>query len=1073
MRIALGLRIYTSNRMEALVERLAEIMREPLASVLQPERVVVQSLGMRRWLALELAARHGICANVEFPFPQTMVGEIFEKAFPDQADEGCYDPTAMTWRIMKLLPAHAEKFPELGNYLAGGRAELKRFQLAGKIAEVFDRYLAFRPEMILGWESGKEKHWQAVLWRELVAGIPRLHQPALGLMLDAAFSKGGIALDAMPERIFVFGISTLPKFHLELLAHLARKIDVHFFLLEPTLDWWGDLVSERETAKILARQKNADATADEMHLESGNELLASMGRQGREFLGVVADLERLEEIELFEPPGENTMLDCIQADMFRVENPEVRRPVSEKDVSVQVHSCHNPMREMEVLHDQLLALFEARPGLMPKDVLVMIPDIKSYAVFIEAVFNCSESEHVRIPFSIADRPRRAESSALNAFLQILELVGTRLNVSSVLAVLESSAIQRKFGLADADLEAMRVWIEKTAIRWGIDAKHRAKFGVPEFSQNSWREGLDRMLLGYAMPGGGERLFAGLLPFDEIEGGTAQTLGGLVEFTSQLFDVVAGFERPRRLDEWQQALRSALDRMFDETDQAARELIPVRRVMESLGETMRRSGFDEPVPFAVLLAHLSNAFSAEERGSGFLAGRVTFCALKPMRSIPAKVLCLAGMNDGAFPRHSPALSFDLIAQNPKPGDRTTRDDDRHLFLEAILSAREVLCISYCGQSMRDNSTLPPSVLVSELLDYLERGFELPEKNLLADLVVTKHRLQPFSPEYYKGGRLFSYSQENCGAGEVAQRKREAPAPFLSQPIGPPEEEFRTISVNDLVDFFGNPSRFFAKKRLGIALPDEEGALDDREPFELDWRVKYRLGQELAERSIRGEPLDEALPIVRASGDLPPAQLGDVTFRKLANEAEAFAKIVQTHAAGEALPPFPISLKVDEFTITGAIDGVIGDALVRYRLADMKAKDMLATWVPLVALNCIRPGRGVLIAKDTLQMYRQVENAEAILRSLLKLYWLGLREPLKFFPQSSWEFARFTIEPDDKKNPIEEATKAWDGGERSRGEIEDEWFDLAFHNTSNPLDDEWRKIALEVYRPLIEHREESNP
>ncbi len=746
-----GLYLRTGNRLETLLEELVVVVGKPLPSVLQSEIIVVQSLGMARWLSLELAKQQGICANMRFPFPQRFLSDVFRVALPETPESKDFDRPMMTWRLMNVLSKTIEGlgFEAVRSYVSGERPELKRFQLASKITDTFSQYLAFRPQMILNWEAGQENHWQAMLWRELTRQAQGLHQPALGRKLAETLQQGGPGLKQLPSRVSIFGISTLPKFYLGLMEALAEHIEIHLFVMEPTPQWWQDIVSVREEGKMLRKQPNR--TAEDLHLERGNTLLASMGKLGRDFLGFVADLDSAIHREFFVEPVGRTMLSSIQKDIFQLRDPEQKAPLSQHDRSIQVHSCHSEMREVEVLHDQLLALLSDNPGLQPQDIVVMMPDVAAYASLIEAVFDTPEIQNQRIPYSIADRTARVENGIIDTFLTILEMGGSRFGASSLLNILESPAVQRRFQLAQSDLETIRIWIEKAAIRWGIDAAHREKLGLPAFAQNTWREGLDRLLLGYALPGGNRQLFKNILPCDEIEGSLAETLGNFIEFTSRVFETAKELETPRTLGRWQATLREVMDRFFDPTEDVEREMLQVRRVLESLGETGAASCFDEPVSLDVLLAFLEDAFGSAVSGAGFLQGAVTFCALKPMRSIPFKVIAILGMNDTAYPRKPVVTGFDLIAQNPQPGDRSVRDDDRYLFLEALLSARDVFYVSYIGQSIKDNSALPPSVLVSELLDYLDRAFQVPHGKRANEFLVTKHRLHPFNVDYFSRSR----------------------------------------------------------------------------------------------------------------------------------------------------------------------------------------------------------------------------------------------------------------------------------------------------------------------------------
>jgi exodeoxyribonuclease V gamma subunit len=439
----------------------------------------------------------------------------------------------------------------------------------------------------------------------------------------------------------------------------------------------------------------------------------------------------------------------------------------------------------------------------------------------------------------------------------------------------------------------------------------------------------------------------------------------------------------------------------------------------------------------------------------------------MRSIPFKIIAILGMNDTAYPRKPVVTGFDLIAQNPQPGDRSVRDDDRYLFLEALLSAREVFYVSYIGQSIKDNSALPPSVLVSELLDYLNRAFEMPHGQLSKEFRVTRHRLQPFNADYFSEGdqRLFSYSVDNCRAGEVARGERSNPRVFVSRPIGEPEEEWRTVDIASLIAFFRNPAQFFIKKRLGINLSGGASMLEEREPFVLDSLTQYQMEQDLLGKALSGMDLERELPLILASGQLPHGHCGATSSRKLCSDMEAFAAIVATHVNGKALPPVMVDMTIGDWRLSGRIDGVNEDGLACYRPASLQPKDMLKTWMLHLVLNCTSRSSSILIGKELMQEYRPVEDSRMLLKELLALYWRGLGEPLRFFPRSSHAFAKGTIESDDRRDPQTQANAEW------KDEQTDAYIDLAFRNVSEPLDTEWQELALKVFEPLIKTRTET--
>ncbi len=652
------------------------------------------------------------------------------------------------------------------------------------------------------------------------------------------------------------------------------------------------IVSARESERLLKAARKGDAAASELHLEPGNHLLASTGSLGRDFLNLVLDAADWDEESLFTIPPENNLLQNVQADIFYLRDPgreDCRRlPISKTDTSVRVHSCHSPLREVEVLYDQLLDWFQADPTLTPRDVLVMTPDIEAYAPFIQAVFDAPEEPSKRIPFSVADRGNRVASQIMGAFFNLLSLPATRLETTSVLRLLEADAVRAKFGLSESDLDTIRVWVRQTNIRWGQDARQRESLGLPGLPENTWRQGMDRLLLGYAMAGRGERMFNGVLPFDHVEGANAEVLGHFAGYLERLFDAVTALRERRTVGEWEHILLNVLDTFFEPPEREVGELLLIRSTLHELAGQASQASCAEPVDLAVILEALNPMLEEDRVGAGFITGGVTFCALKPMRSIPFRVICLIGMDDNAFPRTDRHLSFDLMAQRPRLGDRSLRADDRYLFLETLLSARERLHISFVGQSIRDNSEAPPSVLVSELLDYIAQAYELPGGDILQDHVLVRHRLQAFSPAYFtnQDARLFSYSAENCRASHCGRTPRVTPAAFLELALSEPEPELRTVDAAALGEFFCNPARWLVTRRLGVRLEEREEVLEEVEPFAVAALDGYAIRQDLVELGLRGVPPPGRSAAYQGLGAAAVGRSGSHLFPRTAGRRAGF-------------------------------------------------------------------------------------------------------------------------------------------------------------------------------------------
>ncbi|MDY6970910.1 MAG: exodeoxyribonuclease V subunit gamma [Thermodesulfobacteriota bacterium] len=1076
-----GLRLFTSNRMEILAGQLAEILSKPLASPLAAEIIVVQSRGMERWVSMELARRLDICANVRFPFPNAFVREVFPGVLPDIPESPAFDPKIMTWEIMRLLPSCLNRpgFEGLKSYCEDTSCDLKIFQLSERIADVFDQYLLFRPGMIFRWEKGHENHWQAVLFRELVKVNGKWHRAALGKAFIEATEKPSSGIGRLPERISVFGISALPRFHMQILASLGRCIHVNLFLLNPCREYWGDIVSEWQIIKSTMGNRREDLTPEELHLEEGNRLLGSIGTLGREFFDLVHEFD-CEESQSFEDPGEDSLLSTVQSHILNLkqvrQDPAGKRVVRIEDTSIQVQSCHGPMREMEILHDQLLNMFEDDPKLRPGDILVMTPNIESYSPFIHAVFDLPANDAKRIPFSIADRNARNESKIIDAFLSILELNGSRFSASQVIGILESSAVRGRFGLFEEDLDRVRRWVDDAGIRWGIDGEGRAGLGLPSLSENTWKAGLERLLLGYALPGQDENIFCDILPYDDIEGGEARVLGKFAEFTERLFAQVKSLTGARTLSEWSKTLTGLLGSFFMPDEDSEREMQVIRCMLNNLSEMEDLSGFDKKVDLKVIKWHLGRSLEKEGFGFGFMTGGITFCAMLPMRSVPFEIICLVGMNNDAYPRQSKPLGFDLVAKNPQPGDRSRRNDDRYLFLEVLLSARKKLYISYVGQSIQDNTPIPPSVLVSELLDYIEQCFMIRDADIL-DRIVTRHRLQAFSPEYFKNdGRFFSYSRENLRAARWFLGPRRAAVPFFSRELSEPGPEWRTISLDDLCRFFQNPARFLLNRRLGIYLSENTLVLKEKEAFDVRGLDKYLLEEDFLKKRLSGFELRDIMPLMRAAGRLPHGTVGECLLEGLSHRVEDFAGRIAFYINETALDPLEVELDIAGFRLTGRIHSIYPKGLVQYRYAKARPEDHLRVWIYHLAMNCLMADQypqSSIIAGLTSKgreldwavwEYPPVEKSEGILENLLRIYWAGLVSPLHFFPKSSWKYIQTVrVKGKSEETALSKAANIWTGEDHRRGESEDAYYNLCFRH-SDPLDKQFQGISEDVLGPL---------
>ena len=543
---------------------------------------------MGTWLSQRLAERLGVWAGGRFPFPRRFVDEILRATLGDAAPLSGFSADHLLWPVMAELPEHLEHgaFTEVARFIdhdagSGGRGQ---FQLARRIATAFEQYVVFRPQMVLQWEAGREDHWQARLWRSVSKRLGGRHPAALARDLFAALKARRPA--GLPHRVSVFGTSTLPPFYLEVFEALDRYVPVHLFIVSPSNAYWAEVRSDRE---LLRRGELPDDDDD-----AAPPLLASLGGVGRDFQRVLeSTADYVEPLgDLYVDPGRDTLLHALQSDLLQFQRSED----TPADPSIAVHACHSPMREVEVLHDQVLDLLARDPSLQPHEIAVLCSDVETYAPLVEAVFERDSSDPTYVPYCLADRTLRADSPIVETFHRLLDLVGGRVTSSEVLDLLTLAPIQQRFHISADDVDTIGTWIAEAGVRWGIDETHRRHHKQPGLRENTWRFGLDRLFLGYALPGQGET-FGGVKPYDELEGQQTLLLGRFAELCEHVFAFVQRLEEPRSPRNWQQALTELVDALLDGPVESARELLQLRTALDAIATDADEAGFSGAVPLS--------------------------------------------------------------------------------------------------------------------------------------------------------------------------------------------------------------------------------------------------------------------------------------------------------------------------------------------------------------------------------------------------------------------------------------------------------------------------------------------
>jgi exodeoxyribonuclease V gamma subunit len=929
--------------------------------------------------------------------------------------------------------------------------------------------------MIENWDNGKASHWQAKLWREANRGITG-HRPFLRKAFYKALEELETGSALLPASISIFGISALPPFVFGVLAAVGRKIPVTFYVWSPCREFWGDVVSDRRMEKILRAYPNF--APEDLHLDEGNALLASLGRAGADFLQALAQTDHNERTGYREPEGDS-LLCSIQRDILMLAQPFAdkgqKQIVAPNDGSVAIHNCHSPLREMEVLFDCLLAALEQDRDLTPEKILVAAPDMEIYAPFVEAVFGAADEKGPRIPYTLALRRTDRQSPFIQAFFAAVNLCQGRFEADGVLDLLALSPVRSRFGLCEGDLELVGQWVDQTRICWGLDEDFKLTHGLPAQRENTWRAGLDRLLLGYALGPDESMEFAGIAPAAGISSQQAWLLGCLEDFLGQLSQAAQAMRENLTLAQWADIFSGLAQGILDEAVDEHGGAQALREAFADLKQGQEQWGFDTEVCAAAAAKLVQEQVEKSLGGAGFLQHGVTFCSLLSATGTPFDVICLAGFNEGAFPRNSPAPSFDLTALHPMPGDRSRADEDRYAFLQTILSAEKRLIITHTGQSQKDNQGILPSSVVCELVDYIDNNYSDRDGLPLRGRIVTQHRLQSFAPQYFSGDfpNLFSYSQSLCQAARAGAARTRQPVPFAGEALAPVEPPAR-LPIRELEKFFSNPPEYFCKKRLKLNLDlTQRAAPEGDEAFSLTGLERYSLQTELVEKTLAGQDPASYRDWAVRTGRLPHGMPGIVFFENEASQATAFAARVRPFT-GKSMASIAVEVAIRNTILAGEIQPAGPDGPLVFRPAALKPKDRLRAWIRHLAWcasHAVEEGACTrLIFTDTSLIYSPVEQEKAreLLYRLICLYHSGMSLPLPFFPATSFVFAESLLnQGKDEEAALGLAAKEFCPGRNNDfSESADPYIQKCFGETT-PLDDRFCQLAESVFAPCLDY------
>ncbi|MCZ0730078.1 exodeoxyribonuclease V subunit gamma [Mycolicibacterium iranicum] len=1031
--------LHRADRTDLLADGLGALLAVPPADPFAEDLVLVSARGTERWLSQRLShilgassEGDGICAGVTFRHPRSLIAELTGAVHDDP-----WAPDAMVWPLLEAIddsldqPWCAALATHLGQAATGEEKELRagrRYAVARRLAGLFASYASQRPMLLAGWAEGRtgdldvDLRWQPELYRVLLARVdadpPHVRHAETIARLQASRSE-------LPDRLSLFGHTRLPATEVELLAALSTHHELHLWLPHPSERLWESL---RSVGGIVPRRH------DTSHRDAGHPLLATLGRDLRELQrGLPAALETDECLGSAARPA--TLLGWLQSDIAANAARPQGRSFDPADRSVQVHSCHGPARQIDILREVLLGLLADDPTLEPRDILVMCPDIETYAPLIVAGFGLGDvvagahpAHQLRV--KLADRALTQTNPLLAVARELLGLAGGRATASEVLNLAEAPPVRHRFGFSDDDLDAIGNWVREANIRWGFDRDHRHPYGV-DFVQNTWRFGIDRVLAGVAMSDDSHAWLDTTLPLDDVSSNRVELAGRLADYVEGLRVAVESLSGTGPLSDWLTALSAGVNALTAVADTDLWQISQMEREFDAI-RTDAGSRSNIMLRLSDVRALLDRHLAGRPTRANFRTGTLTVCTMVPMRSVPHRVVCLVGLDDGVFPRSGAIDGDDVLAREPMTGERDIRSEDRQLLLDAIGAATEKLVLTYAGTNEYSGQRTPPAVPVVELLDALD--LTTPER--LRTHVLIEHPLQPFDIENVTPGALgmpagepFTFDTTTLAAARVAAGHREQRPHLLGEPL--PAQPPTDVALDELVAFFRDPVKGFFRA-LDYTLPWDVDAIDDAMPVDVDALQEWKIGDRMLDDMLRGMTPGDAQQAEWRRGSLPPGRLGWRRSQEIAARSAALSDAARQHRNQE---PRAVDIDVQigpHRRVTGTVPGLYGERMVDVTYSKLDGRHLLASWIRLVALTarhsgtdwlavCI--GRGGRGAETKQRVLGPPESAADVLRDLVAMYDAGRRVPIPLPLKTSyaWAQARYS-----RGWPEREARFRWNTG-----------------------------------------------
>ncbi len=1065
--------IYSNNYSSLKEELIKELNQKKLNSPFAKRIFLTQTQGMQKWLSLEITKKNNIFASFEF----ININDVFLRLYSllnNKKIYGLYNKNTLKWLIAEIITNNKTELDLIEKYLAEENAsgqkdtnsaktisDYKREQLATKIADLFDQYMIFRPELIRAWNKGesfykepelaKHEKWQQRIWQEVKQKLAPFEEDRTTMMAEIIHKlqqnsnlKSKIRAE-FGNFLPVFGFSMMPSFYLDLFINLANFIDISFYLMNPCREYWYDIrkIKDINRARFKKAQKtdslqikNLTARIDLLaenelaqellHFETGNTLLASFGKIGRDFFENLLEKDIYEDEEQpfreFGNESNNSILNCIKNDLLNLK--ETPQNITSDD-SIKIISCHSKLREVEVLRNYLLDLFNHNPSLKANDILVLAPSISEYASFIDAVFKVSKQDELYIPYTISKKHLSGLNSPLGVISRILELAANRAEVNQIYQIITAKPIREKFNFSDEDLVNIQRWLENSGIKWQFKNENESNFK----ERFSWDKGLEKIMLSHAMQEKEGEEFNQNIPFANFTLGESKAFGDFYEIVEAIFKLLKHSHTKKPINYFIKLFTELADILFTESESEDKHNLSFKQILKNIklriepfsdSQKNQELGITEQeIYFEVFCNFLKSQIAHSVREDDlFMHKGISFASLIPMRSIPFKVIYLLGMDNDSFPRKNNFSDFDLIHLKPQRGDRDIRESDLYLFLETLLSAKEKLYISYVGKDVKDDSERMMSTTIRTLLDYLQANYGIVEEEF-----IIQHHLQPFSKAYLDGSdeKFFTY-EEFFSSNRNSENKhdKEKKDSNSSDKRENSNSLAKEISFKDFALFFKENTKFYYEKILQGIILEPAQSLESSELIEPNNLENYSLLQEVINVNLKKKNLAWTKLKADSMGKIPYGNFGDLYFREKNITAEQLIATIKEKLSYNLedyqLKRFDYTYKDLKISDIGAL--VCEKEALLFYPSKLNAKQKIEAM--LIQLLCnLKFGdfNTVLVALDDAVKFNSASNPEELFEELYKIYLDGTKKALPFFPESSFMLAEEFEKQKNKKDNAE--------------------------------------------------------